>query len=106
MTTNGFSYHAVSGSWDSAVWQTNCKNTNQFEQENPEEYQFSTATELPSENEQPANITNCSTSLQLLPATNHFLFNPGQQDQPIFIHSSSLASQLFVVQEPDPPRLI
>lgn len=54
---------------------------------------------------QPKTITSCTFLMNLLPAESDFSFNPGEQQLNIGFYNAVLSSQIFVFQEPDPPRL-
>ncbi len=54
---------------------------------------------------QPKTITSCNFLMNLLPAESDFSFNPGEQQLNIGFNNAVLSSQIFVFQEPDPPRL-
>lgn len=53
----------------------------------------------------PKTITSCTSLMNLLPAENDFSFNPGEQQLNIGFYNAVGSSQIFVFQEPDPPRL-
>ena len=53
----------------------------------------------------PKTITSCNSLLNILPVQNKFSFNAGEQQRNIGFHNAVLSSQIFVYQEPDPPRL-
>lgn len=63
------------------------------------------APESNSEDEQPRTITSCNSLLNILPVESNFSFNPGAQQVNIGFYNAVLSSQIFVFQEPDPPRL-
>lgn len=54
---------------------------------------------------QPKTITSCTSLMNLLPSKSDFSFNPGEQQLNIGLNNAVLSSQIFVFQEPDPPRL-
>ncbi len=54
---------------------------------------------------QPKTITSCNLLMNLLPAESDFSLNPGEQHLNIGFYNTVLSSQIFVFQEPDPPRL-
>jgi len=58
-----------------------------------------------SNNAQPKTITSCNSLLNILPAGNNFSFIPGEQQSNIGFHNAVPSSQMFVFQEPDPPRI-
>ncbi|TYP92136.1 hypothetical protein LX73_2386 [Fodinibius salinus] len=66
---------------------------------------FEHASESHTNNTPPKTITSCNSSLHILPAESNFSFNPGNYQISTGFYNSSLSSQTFVFQEPDPPRL-
>lgn len=64
-------------------------------------------TSTPSD-EQPAPqvLSNCNSLLVILPGNHQYLINPSLQDRNIGRNGPVLTSQIFVFQEPDPPRFI
>lgn len=101
----GLSYHAAKTGSDQSAWTTTCKNAAHLMHFSQTQDYFKTAEELPSGNEQTAVLHNCSTSLNILPASNVFLFEPGQDEYTVQYSISFLVSQSYIYQEPDPPRL-
>ena len=101
----GLSYNALNSGPNQSDWTATCNNSSHSLHFSQGEDRFTTAEELPSGNEQPAEIINCNSSLHILPAFNTFLFKPGQAERPIQQYTSFLFSQSYIYQEPDPPRL-
>lgn len=52
-----------------------------------------------------ASFTSCNTGLNILAAENDFSFDPGNGAINISFYNASISSQIFVFQDPDPPRL-
>lgn len=65
---------------------------------------YDTAKKLPANNKCTSQTIPCNTSLQLLAASSVRLIKPNFESQPIRTDHTSFASQIFVFQEPDPPR--
>ncbi|WP_142713152.1 hypothetical protein [Fodinibius sediminis] len=69
------------------------------------ENHFTPENDQPSGKKQPVGSTSCNTLSQILPANYIFLLFPDSESD-VFKNSLLLpASQSFVLQEPDPPRL-
>jgi hypothetical protein len=66
---------------------------------------FEHASKSNADDAQPKTITSCTFLMNLLPAESDFSFNPGEQQLKIGFYNGVLSSQIFVFQEPDPPRL-
>ena len=66
---------------------------------------FEHASKSNTDDAQPKTITSCNFLMNLLPAESDFSFNPGEQQLNIGFYNAVLSSQIFVFQEPDPPRL-
>lgn len=66
---------------------------------------FKHASKPDTEKEEPVTITNCTSLSNILPAESDFSFNPGEKTLNLTVYNATLSSQIFVFQEPDPPRL-
>lgn len=66
---------------------------------------FEHASKSNTDDAQPKTITSCNFLMNLLPAESCFSFNLGEQQLNISFYNAVLSSQIFVFQEPDPPRL-
>lgn len=66
---------------------------------------FDDALKTNAKDTQSKTITSCHSLANMLPAENSFLFSSGEQSANIGFHNALLASQTFVFQEPDPPRI-
>lgn len=64
----------------------------------------SKAQKLPAGDRCTTSSISCNTSLQLLQASVNSLINSSSPEQIIHIKNASFAAQIFVFQEPDPPR--
>lgn len=83
-----------------------CKKKQLLANTNPSVSDLLVNADQPSENEANLILINCSTSLNILPNNSQSLLNSDRVDYIIGIKPSLLASQIFVFQEPDPPRLV
>jgi len=92
-------YSSISPDWEVA-----CKIKGRQGNFNQTNNWFSTEKENSADNAQDAKVINCNLSLQALSITSNFIFNPEQTDHIIQRKSSLLIMQIFVFQEPDPPK--
>ena len=100
----GQSYYAANFGSDQSTWTTSCNNAAHLVHFNQAQDYFQTAEELPVGDKESAAIINCSTSLNILPVFNVFLFKPGQKESSLQYFPSFLVSQTYIYQEPDPPQ--
>jgi hypothetical protein len=57
-----------------------------------------------SKDDQDLQITFCNSSLQMVTAVNNYFLKPISTERVFHLTTTTLVSQLFVLQEPDPPR--
>jgi len=53
---------------------------------------------------QDVQITFCNTSLQMITAANDYFLKPISNERVFHLTTTTLVSQLYVLQEPDPPQ--
>lgn len=66
---------------------------------------LSNSTDSNSTEKQPTTLTSCNSFSPVVVTTNSFFLEPDEEDYSIGDYNALLSSQIFVFQEPDPPRL-
>jgi hypothetical protein len=66
---------------------------------------FDDASKSNAKDTQSKTITSCNSLANMLPSENSFSFSSAEQSVNIGFHNALLSSQIFVFQEPDPPRI-
>lgn len=103
---NSFSYYPSLSSSTNIILKKQCQKSSHFSHINQAQNKFSTAKEFPLSDQQPVVLSSCNTSIQILIATNNFVFESDKRNRLIRLKNPFLSSQIFAFQEPDPPRFV
>lgn len=99
----GFSYQTISSDNSGIALKKVCENSQHSVHFSQPQKNIEGTQESPDNTNRTVRLVSCNSCVQILPASNSF-FVPDHANKTIQIEPSFLASQIFVFQEPHPPR--